>query len=444
VRADLDDDFSARVPEGTYRIRITDAAADQRLPYDDAWSGGDSADTADRVEIVAGALVQRTVVQTRTTPASASTVQGTVTFRGAVVPGARVVAWARAETAGWRIAHSAYADSQGRYELRGLRTGTYRFQFGDDPRWTWELQSEFSPGVPFASDATPIVVADGGSVVLDHDLSRGLGAGPSHWLAVIRGTVVAADTGHPLPAATVTFSGDAAPATTGTDGVFEVGAWGYRDFSSITGVVTVAAPGYAPVTTTLTLTPGQREILALSPLRVPAAGIPALSTSTPRVGAAVRATVSGWTPAMTYRYQWRRDGAAIAGATGASYTPTAGDRGHRLTVAVTGARAGYAAATRISAERVVGSGILATTTPKITGTRKVGRTLTASPGSWTSGVTFSYRWYNNGKAITGATKKTYRLTWRDARDRITVKVTAKKSGYTTASRTSARTARIAW
>mgnify|MGYP003704356425 CR=1 FL=1 len=47
--------------------------------------------------------------------------------------------------------------------------------------------------------------------------------------------------------------------------------------------------------------------------------------------------------------------------------------------------------------------------PKISGTAKVGSTLTAKPGTWTSKTTFSYQWYANGKAISKATKVTYKI-----------------------------------
>ncbi|MDR1293526.1 MAG: glycoside hydrolase family 3 C-terminal domain-containing protein [Bifidobacteriaceae bacterium] len=69
-------------------------------------------------------------------------------------------------------------------------------------------------------------------------------------------------------------------------------------------------------------------------------------------------------------------------------------------------------------------------TPKIKGTVKVGKKLTAVNGTWTSGTTFTYRWYANGKAIKGATKGTLKLTKSLVGKKITVRVTGWKSGYT--------------
>lgn len=56
-----------------------------------------------------------------------------------------------------------------------------------------------------------------------------------------------------------------------------------------------------------------------------------------------------------------------------------------------------------------------------------------------SGYTYSYRWYNNGKAISskyGGTRYRYKLRSSDRYDRISVKVTATKPGWPTLSYTS--------
>ncbi|PYY37833.1 hypothetical protein DEJ16_05725 [Curtobacterium sp. MCJR17_055] len=70
------------------------------------------------------------------------------------------------------------------------------------------------------------------------------------------------------------------------------------------------------------------------------------------------------------------------------------------------------------------------------GSWKVGRTITAKPGSWNaSGVTFTYKWSRDGKSIPGATKATYKTTSKDVGERLKVTVTAKKTGYTTGTTT---------
>lgn len=69
--------------------------------------------------------------------------------------------------------------------------------------------------------------------------------------------------------------------------------------------------------------------------------------------------------------------------------------------------------------------------PTITGTAKVGKKLALrSKGRWTApGHTYSYQWLRNGKAIKRATKTTYRLTSKDRRRKISLRVTAARPGY---------------
>ena len=79
-----------------------------------------------------------------------------------------------------------------------------------------------------------------------------------------------------------------------------------------------------------------------------------------------------------------------------------------------------------------------TLVPTITGTLKSGYTLTAHRGTWIpTPTTVSYQWYRNSVKITGATKYTYKLTSLDKGKHITVKVTGKRTGYTTVIKTSA-------
>lgn len=77
--------------------------------------------------------------------------------------------------------------------------------------------------------------------------------------------------------------------------------------------------------------------------------------------------------------------------------------------------------------------------PTISGTVAVGKTLTAKAGSWGTGVTLKYQWMANGTSIKGATSSTFALTKSQVGKTITVRVTASKTGYTTASKTSAAT-----
>jgi hypothetical protein len=82
-------------------------------------------------------------------------------------------------------------------------------------------------------------------------------------------------------------------------------------------------------------------------------------------------------------------------------------------------------------------------TPKISGTARVGSTLTAKPGTWKPKAKLKYQWYRSGSAIKGATKSTYVLVSADKGKTIKVKVTGSKAGYTSKAKTSAATKKVA-
>lgn len=130
----------------------------------------------------------------------------------------------------------------------------------------------------------------------------------------------------------------------------------------------------------------------------------------------------------------------------ATYVPRDGDLGlvvtalgYRSTHITTTSNEVTITLTRLHPPRIASS------KPKLVGTKKVGKKLRVKRGSWGPGsLHFSYRWYRNGHRIAGAAKSTYRLTWADWRKNITVKVVATKPGYRTAVRSSKRTGWIRW
>ena len=84
---------------------------------------------------------------------------------------------------------------------------------------------------------------------------------------------------------------------------------------------------------------------------------------------------------------------------------------------------------------------LTTSTPTISGSPRVGNTLTAKPGKWgPKPVSFSYQWLRSGVPIAGATKDHYRVVQADAGTTLTVSVTGSKKGYASATVTSAPSA----
>ncbi len=167
-------------------------------------------------------------------------------------------------------------------------------------------------------------------------------------------------------------------------------------------------------------------------------------SGTARVGEKLTAKAGAWGPApVTLSYQWLRDGRSIAGATRSAYVLTATDRTHRVSVRVTGAKAGYTTVSKTSAAKTVGAGSLTVKRPTITGALKVGRTVTVRiPAGSPSGIRYGVQWYRDGDAIRGATKTRYTLRPADRGARMTVKITGTKSGYTSKSIVSSRTQRV--
>lgn len=181
-------------------------------------------------------------------------------------------------------------------------------------------------------------------------------------------------------------------------------------------------------TTTLSLTPGTPTI-----------------SGTAKVGKKLSAKPGTWGPSpVTLTYQWKANGAAIPGATASTLTVPGQAKGKTITVTVTGSRVGYQTISKTStATKKVSSGTLTGATPKIKGTAKVGRVLTAVPGSWQPADTkLSYQWYRNSKKIKRATATTYKLVKADKGKKIRVKVTGRNTGYTTLSKTSAKTKKV--
>ncbi|WP_264785403.1 S8 family serine peptidase [Aquiluna sp. KACHI24] len=74
--------------------------------------------------------------------------------------------------------------------------------------------------------------------------------------------------------------------------------------------------------------------------------------------------------------------------------------------------------------------------PTITGSAVVGQFLVATPGTWDSGTSFDYQWLLDGSAISGAIGSSYLVKAQDASKVISVRVTARKTGIESVTRTS--------
>jgi len=163
------------------------------------------------------------------------------------------------------------------------------------------------------------------------------------------------------------------------------------------------------------------------------------------VGKTVTALPGTWDEGVVFSYRWYRNSVAIGGATSNTYTLVMADFGKTITVKVTGAKTSYFSSSQTSAATgsVTGAALTRTPTPTISGSLKVGQVLTATAGTWDTGVTLKYRWYRAGNLIAGATRSTYQLTAVDYHSRIVVAVVGSKLGYVTFSSPSSATTPIA-
>ncbi len=136
---------------------------------------------------------------------------------------------------------------------------------------------------------------------------------------------------------------------------------------------------------------------------------------------------------VTNYYQWMRGLSPIAGATSPSYEVTSLDVGKAVSLKVTGRKPGYRDVVTTSTTSITGVTGPAPTTktaPSITGSGRVGETLTATSATWNEqGVTESYAWLRDGRVIFGEETTTYELVGGDAGKDITFRVTGEKPGY---------------
>ena len=173
---------------------------------------------------------------------------------------------------------------------------------------------------------------------------------------------------------------------------------------------------------------------------------PPVISGTPQVGQTLTTTNGTWSNSPTsFAYQWLRCNAGgnacvnVANGTARTYTLVGADAGRTIRVRVTATNAdGSASAQSDQTEPVAPATSTAgprnTEPPTITGTPKVGQTLTANEGSWTASPTsYTYQWQRcdadiaSCAPVTGATGKTYGVATADLGFRLRVAVTARNA-----------------
>ena len=189
----------------------------------------------------------------------------------------------------------------------------------------------------------------------------------------------------------------------------------------------------------------------------PATGQPTIG-GTVQVGETLTADTSGIEDAdgldnAAFSYRWLADNAAIAGATGSTYTLADADEGKAVTVQVsfTDDASNDETLTSAATDAVTAAPTPnnpATGQPIISGTAQVGETLTAD----TSGIadtdglttaTLSYQWLADDAEIAGATGSAYTLADADEGKAITVQVSFTDDAGNDETLTSAATGAVA-
>ena len=165
-------------------------------------------------------------------------------------------------------------------------------------------------------------------------------------------------------------------------------------------------------------------------------GIPHVSGS-PIAGGRLTVAPGTWAPGpVGVQVQWLRNGKAIPGAHGSTYSPKSSDLGAKIAAKVTASATGFNSVTRTSASVTIIRSFIFVNAPTVSGSARVGSTLTATAGTSSPSATSTYQWYRNGVAISGATHRTYTAKARDAYASIAVKATAKRTGYFPVTKTS--------
>src|SRR6202043_3950178 len=144
--------------------------------------------------------------------------------------------------------------------------------------------------------------------------------------------------------------------------------------------------------------------------------------------------------------------AAIAEATKQTYSVVQADLGSTIRVAVTATNSAgpsTPASSNQTAEVTLGPVPVNTALPTITGTAKMGQTLTAGNGSWTESPTgYAYQWQRcdkagaNCAAISPANKSTYLVAQADVESTLRVTVTATNSAGPSTPASSNQTAEV--
>jgi hypothetical protein len=426
------------VAPGSYQLEFT---ADDQTYLDQWWNNKTTESSGTKIIITGPQAVTGIDVVMQKSAA----ISGTVTADGAPLAGVDVFAWPTGAGNG----EFDETDADGNYTILDLPAGSYNLEF--DPPGATPYAIQWWNDKPVEDAGDPVTVT-AGQAIAGKDAVLGDAA-------TIAGTVTGADApGVGIGGATVSAWDDASgyevgQATTNPDGTYSI-----RTLPAGSYHLEITPPNrsrYASQWWNNKATADLSDVIALTGGQVMSgtnvvlslnltSATPSISGTT-TVGSVLTATTGTWGPApVQFGYQWIRGGVPIAGATDATYTPTNDDAGQRLTVTVTGSKAGYATVAKTSSSKTITGGILSPTPiPTISGDATLGSTLTANAGTWgPAPVALGYQWQRDGVTISGARSATYTLTAADLGTTIEVVVTGSKTSFTSVPETSASTATV--
>lgn len=240
-----------------------------------------------------------------------------------------------------------------------------------------------------------------------------------------------------------------APAVTGPVDIY----WQHRKIASgslVAGTVSADLVG-----TKLTHGPGRLEVRYLGnevfgpqrwtqALSVGLGTFPSVTVSTggtAKVGSVMTVSPGTWPSSTRLAYQWRANGVPLSGGTSSLLSMTASMLGKQISVTVTATHAEYATKSVTSAARTVAPGTFTAAVPKISGTAKVGRTLTATRGTWTpTPSTLTYVWKAGSTVLKSGASRYLTVPASAQGKRITVTVRGSRTGWTTLLKRSPATA----
>lgn len=328
------------LPTGTYRIGFWDYTGRHLEEY---WDDAATVESATDVPVTQGATVTGRDARLRL----GGSITGVVTGPTSVAD-VWVTAWEKVGGS-WEYASSNYVDDGGRYELRGLRSGTYRISFEDD---RGALRTEYWDDAATISAANDVVVVEG---AVSSGKNAALTSATTQAYQNLSAPTIAGtpQVGQTLVASPGTWTPagasygyewlvDGVPAGSGATLPLTEAHLGKR--------ISVRVTAYGPDRVAGSVTSTATAPVTAQPTVQPAPPAPPTlaNTAAPRikgkarVGRTLRVTTGTWSPSsgVRFSYQWLANGKRIKKATRAKLKVTKALKGKKVRVKVTARLAG--------------------------------------------------------------------------------------------------------